>query len=306
MGIDEIQLNFNESTLFLMNVLIGFIMFGVALDLTVHDFKRTLKSPKPFIIGLTAQFILLPAFTFLLVLLLQPRPSIALGMFLVAACPGGNLSNFLAHLSKGRTTLSISMSAVSTLFAIIMTPLNTLMWGSFYGPTNDLLRSFMISPTDLITTIVILLGIPLTLGMLVNKRFPDWSKKASKWMKRFSIGFFILFVIGALANNFEYFIDYVGMVVFAVFLHNLLAIIIGYSSARSFGLPERDRRAIAIEIGIQNSGLGLILVFNFFGGLGGMAIVAAWWSIWHIIAGLTIASFWSRRPPVAESEGHAA
>ncbi|WP_411953952.1 bile acid:sodium symporter family protein [Alkalibacillus sp. S2W] len=306
MGIDEIQLNFNESTLFLMNVLIGFIMFGVALDLTVHDFKRTLKSPKPFIIGLTAQFILLPAFTFLLVLLLQPRPSIALGMFLVAACPGGNLSNFLAHLSKGRTTLSISMSAVSTLLAIIMTPLNTLMWGSFYGPTNDLLRSFMISPTDLITTIVILLGIPLTLGMLVNKRFPDWSKKASKWMKRFSIGFFILFVIGALANNFEHFIDYVGMVVFAVFLHNLLAIMIGYSSARSFGLPERDRRAIAIEIGIQNSGLGLILVFNFFGGLGGMAIVAAWWSIWHIIAGLTIASFWSRRPPATESEGHAA
>ncbi|MDQ0160809.1 bile acid:sodium symporter family protein [Alkalibacillus salilacus] len=306
MGIDEVQLNFNESTLFLMNVLIGFIMFGVALDLTVQDFKRTLKSPRPFIIGLTAQFILLPAFTFLLVLLLQPRPSIALGMFLVAACPGGNLSNFLAHLSKGRTTLSISMSAVSTLLAIIMTPLNTLMWGSFYGPTNDLLRSFMISPADLITTIVILLGIPLTLGMLVNKRFPEWSKKASKWMKRFSIGFFILFVIGALANNFEYFIDYVGMVVFAVFLHNLLAIIIGYSSARSFGLPERDRRAIAIEISIQNSGLGLILVFNFFGGLGGMAIVAAWWSILHIIAGLTIASFWSRRPPAAESEGNAA
>ncbi|MET3683047.1 BASS family bile acid:Na+ symporter [Alkalibacillus flavidus] len=306
MGIDEVQLNFNESTLLLMNILIGFIMFGVALDLKVNDFKRTLKTPKPFLIGLTAQFLLLPAVTFGLVMMLQPQPSIALGMFLVAACPGGNLSNFLAHLGKGRTTLSISMSAVSTLFAIIMTPLNTLLWGSLYGPTNDLLRSFMISPADLFMTVVILLAIPLSVGMVVNYRFPSWSQKASKWMRRFSIVFFILFVLGALMNNFGYFIDFVGMVVVAVFLHNALAITLGYVSARSFGLPERDRRAIAIEIGIQNSGLGLILVFNFFGGLGGMAIVAAWWSIWHIIAGLTLATFWSRKPPIDESLGDAA
>ncbi|MDQ0352364.1 BASS family bile acid:Na+ symporter [Alkalibacillus filiformis] len=309
MGIDEVQLNFNATTLMMMNILIGFIMFGVALDLTVKDFKRTLKTPKPFLIGLTAQFLLLPAFTFLLVLILQPQPSIALGMFLVAACPGGNLSNFLAHLGKGRTTLSISMSAVSTLFATFMTPLNTIFWGSLYGPTNDLLRTFMISPVDLLMTIFILLGIPLALGMYVNYRYPEWSQKASKWMKRFSIVFFILFVLGALAANFGYFIEFVGMVVLAVFLHNLLAISLGYFSARSFGLEERDRRAISIEIGIQNSGLGLILIFNFFDGLGGMAIVAAWWSIWHIIAGLTLASFWSRRTPEQykeESEGQVA
>jgi bile acid:Na+ symporter, BASS family len=296
MGIDEIQLNFNPMTLLLMNILIGFIMFGVALDLKPSDFKRTLQSPKPFLIGLSAQFVIMPALTFLLVLILQPQPSIALGMFLIAAAPGGNLSNFLTHLARGNTSLSISMSAVSTAFSIIMTPLNTMVWGTLYGPTREILRSFMIHPLDLVQSIVILLGIPLILGMYVNHKAPLWASKASGWMKRFSIVFFLVFVAGALAANFNYFLEYVGMVVIAVFLHNLVALFTGYFSARAFKLPEKDRRAIAIEIGIQNSGLGLILVFNFFDGLGGMAIVAAWWSIWHIITGLSLATFWSKRP----------
>ena len=296
MGIDDIQLNFNPTTLLLMNILIGFIMFGVSLDLKPTDFKRTFRSPKPFIIGLSAQFVIMPALTFLLVLVLQPQPSIALGMFLVAAAPGGNLSNFLTHLAKGNTPLSISMSAVSTALAIVMTPLNTMIWGSLYGPTREILRSFVIQPLDLVQTIIILLGLPLLLGMFVNHKAPEWSMKASRWMKRFSIVFFLLFVAGALAANFNYFLEFVGMVVVAVFLHNLIAILTGYFSARAFKLPEQDRRAIAIEIGIQNSGLALILVFNFFDGLGGMAIVAAWWSIWHIVTGLTLATFWSKRP----------
>jgi BASS family bile acid:Na+ symporter len=302
MGIDDIQLNFNPTTLVLMNILIGFIMFGVALDLKPTDFKRTFRSPKPFIIGLSAQFVIMPALTFLLVIVLQPQPSIALGMFLVAAAPGGNLSNFLTHLAKGNTPLSISMSAVSTALAIVMTPLNTMIWGSLYGPTREILRSFVINPIDLVQTIIILLGIPLALGMFVNHKAPEWSSKASRWMKRFSIVFFLLFVAGALAANFNYFLEFVGMVVVAVFLHNLIAILTGYFSARAFKLPEQDRRAIAIEIGIQNSGLALILVFNFFDGLGGMAIVAAWWSIWHIVTGLTLATFWSKRP-VHKMEG---
>lgn len=302
MDIDTVQLNFNPTTLFIMNVLIGFIMFGVALDLKPSDFTRTVRSPKPFLIGIVSQFFLLPSFTYLLVLIIQPRPSIALGMFLVAACPGGNLSNFLTHLAKGNTSLSISMTAVSTAFSILFTPLNTMLWGSLYEPSREILRTFFISPWELVQSIVILLGIPLALGMYVNYRFPEWSRKMSVWMKRFSIGFFILFVIGALAANFEHFLNYVGMVVIAVFLHNLTAILIGYFAARAFRVTEKDRRAIAIEMGIQNSGLGLILIFNFFNGLGGMAIIAAWWSIWHIISGLTLAIFWSRKPP-KELEG---
>ena len=297
MAVDQVVLNFSETSLMVMNILIGFIMFGVALDLTPSDFKRTLRNPKPALIGLTGQFLLLPAFTYLLVLIVQPQPSIALGLFLVAACPGGNVSNFLTYLAKGNTPLSISMSAISTLLAIFMTPLNTLFWGSLYGPTNDLIKSFTISPADMLVTIFLMLGLPLALGMYVNHKAPSFSFKANKWMKKFSIIFFLIFVLVSLASNFSHFIDYVGMVVIIVFLHNAVAIAIGYSTASIMKLPEADRRAISIEIGIQNSGLGLILIFNFFNGLGGMAIVAAWWGIWHIVSGLTIATFWSKRDP---------
>lgn len=177
MGIDQVQLNFSPATLMMMNILIGFILFGVALDLKPSDFKRVLVTPKPALIGLSAQFLLLPAFTYLLVIIIQPLPSIALGMFLVAACPGGNLSNFLTYLGKGNAPLSITMSAISTALAIVMTPLNTMLWGSLYKPTRDLLRSFSISPVDLFVTIVILLGIPLAFGMCIHHRYPDWAKR---------------------------------------------------------------------------------------------------------------------------------
>ncbi|MCM3572440.1 bile acid:sodium symporter family protein [Mesobacillus subterraneus] len=297
MGIDQVTLNFNSATLTIMNILIGFIMFGVALDLKVDDFKRTLSTPRPVLIGLIAQFFLLPAFTFLLVMIVKPLPSIALGLFLVAACPGGNLSNFLTYLGKGNTPLSISMSAISTVLAIFMTPFNTLFWGSLYPGTNALMRSFSISPVDMLVTIFIMLGVPLVAGMYIGYKYPGWASRTNKWMKRFSIIFFILFVLASLASNFTYFLDFVGMVAIVVFLHNLVAILLGYFSSRVAGLPEKDRRAIAIEVGIQNSGLGLILIFNFFDGLGGMAIVAAWWAIWHIVSGLSLATFWSKREP---------
>ena len=117
-------------------------------------------------------------------------------------------------------------------------------------------------------------------------------------MKIFSLVFFLLFVLAALAANWNYFLVYVGMVVAVVFVHNASALATGYAMAFAARLPERDRRAVAIECGIQNSGLGLILIFNFFDGLGGMAVVAAWWGIWHIVAGLTVATFWSKRPPL--------
>jgi len=297
MGVDQIQLNFTPATLTLMNVLIGFIMFGVALDLKVSDFKQTFKSPKPMLIGLAAHYVVMPAATYLLVLIIQPMPSIALGMFLVAACPSGNLSNFITHVAKGNTALSISISSISTIVAIFLTPLNLMLWANIYPGTRTLLRSFTIDPIDMLLSILLIIGVPLVIGMLVNHKFPNWSQKASKWMKRLSVVIFIVFVLAALAGNFNYFLEYVGLVVIAVFLHNSIALLSGYLSGRAFRLPERDCRSISIEAGIQNSGLGLILIFNFFDGLGGAAIVAAWWGIWHIISGLTLAGFWSRRDP---------
>lgn len=299
MGIDTIQINFNETALLIMNIVIGFIMFGVALDLQVSDFKRSLKTPKPALIGLACQFFLLPAITFVLVSIIQPIPSIALGLFLVAACPGGNLSNFLTHYAKGNTPLSISMSAISTVLAIVMTPLNTMFWASLYGPTKEMMTSFSISVVDMFTTIFFMLGLPLIIGMYIRKKFPKFAARFNQIMMKLSIVIFVLFVVIMVANNFDAFINNVGAVVWVVILQNLLAICIGYFSSRALKVNERDRRAIAIEVGIQNSGLGLVLIFTFFGGLGGMALVAAMWGIWHIISGLIIATFWSRRAPEA-------
>jgi len=294
---DLVRLNFNPQSLWALNFIIGLVMFGVALDLKVSDFRAVLVTPKPVLIGLAGQFILLPAFTFLLVLAIKPAPSIALGMMLVAACPGGNISNFLAHYARGNTALSITMTAISTAVAIVMTPLNLSLWGGLNPETANILRIVALDPLDMLLAVFLLLGLPMAVGMWVGHRFPDFVDKAHKPVKIFSLAVFGLFVIGALAANWRYFLDFVGFVVFAVFLHNALALLTGYFAAKAAGLPERDRRAVSIEVGIQNSALGLILIFNFFDGLGGMAIVTAWWGIWHIISGLTVSTAWSRRPP---------
>ncbi len=294
--IDEAKLNFDESSLLLLNILIGLMMLGMALDLDVEDFRRLARQPKPPAIGLIAQFLLLPALTFVLTLILDIRPSIALGMILVASCPGGNLSNVMTYLAGGNAPLSVGMTAVSTAAAIVMTPLNLSIWGSLNSDTEPILRSVSLSPFDLFTTIFLILGIPLIVGMLLARRFPTITEKVRGPFKIFSVVVFMGFVAVALGNNWEHFVDYVGLVVFAVLLHNAIAFAIGNLSARAAGLDERDQRAVTIEVGLQNSALALILIFDFFDGLGGMAVIAAWWGIWHIIAGLIVARLWSKRP----------
>ena len=294
-ALDQVRLNFNPQGLFIINAAIGLMMLGVALELKLDDFKRIFTAPKAPAIGLGAQFLLLPAFTFLLTLILRPPPSIALGMILVAACPGGNLSNIITYLARGNCAVSVSMTAVSTLAAIVMTPINISLWGSLNPGTAGILRAVHLSPLDVFITVFIILGIPLAIGMLISRSFPALADKIRRPFKIFSLVFFIGIVAAALAVNWQNFINYVGLVFIGVLIHNALALNLGYWSGRIFRLSESDSRAVSIEVGIQNSGLGLVLVFNFFEGLGGMAIIVAWWGIWHIIAGLVAAFVFSRR-----------
>ncbi len=293
--VDQIQLNFNSKGLLIVNAAIGLMMLGVALELKLEDFKRVIRSPKAPGIGLLAQFILLPAFTFVLILILRPQPSIALGMILVAACPGGNLSNLMTYLAKGNCAVSVSMTAISTLAAIVMTPLNLSLWGSLNPDTAQILKKVSLSPADVFFTVFIILGIPMAIGMTLARIFPNLSKKVRKPFKIFTLIFFVVIVFGALAANWKIFLQVIGLIVFAVLIHNALALNLGYWSSKLAGLPERDCRAVSIEVGIQNSALGLVLVFNFFSGLGGMAILVGWWGIWHIIAGLIAAFIFSRK-----------
>ena len=302
--IDQVQLQFNPAALAGLNVILGLVMFGIALDLRIGDFREAFKSPKGLLLATVGHHLIFPAMTFGLIWMLQPMPSIALGMILVSSCPAGHLSNFLTHLSKGNTALSVSASAVSTALAIVMTPINFNFWGNLHPITHDLMRTISIDPWVMLKDIVILLGLPLVAGMWVAHKYPGFAKRAETPMKRFSMVVFALFVVGALAANFQHFLQYIQFVVLLVFIHNGLALVTGYGLSTLLRLPERDRRAVTFEMGIQNSGLGLILIFNMFHGLGGMAIITAWWGIWHIVSGLTLALYWSKRDPQPGLHGY--
>ena len=308
--LDHVRLNFSSSGLVFLNIALAFIMFGVALDIKAEHFRDILNNPKSFIMGFISQTFLLPAFTFLLVLLLNPTPTVALGMILVAACPGGNISNFISSMARGNVALSVSLTAASTSAAIFFTPFNFALWGNFYinfyntHGAEALLRPLEIDKYQMFQTVFILLGIPVIIGLFVANKFPKLTAKIKKPFNRGSLLFFILMVIAMLSANFSQFTSYVHLVFFIVLLHNGLALATGYFFSKLMKLPSTDQRTIAIETGIQNSGLALALMFNpkIFPPemeLGGMAIIAAWWGIWHIISGLTIAFYWSRKPVIA-------
>ncbi len=302
--VDALRLTFEPSTLITLNVVLGLVMFGVALDLRVEDFRAVARQPRGAAIGLIAQFVILPAATYALTRLLDPLPSIALGMILVAACPGGNISNIITHLAGGNTALSIGMTALSTTAAVVMTPLNLTFWGSLDPDTAAILREVSLQPVDLLLTIFTILGVPLVLGMALAAKRPVLAAALRRPMKVLSVLFFITIVALALIANWDHFLAYVGVVMGIVAVHNATALGLGFGAARLVGLPARDARAVSIEVGIQNSGLGLTLIFTFFAGLGGMALVTAWWGVWHIVAGLTLASAWSlldRRAPATEA-----
>jgi len=300
-AVDAIRLNFRPQDLVAINAVIGLMMFGMSLDLKTEDFKRIARSPRAPAIGLIAQFLLLPFFSFLLTLALDPVPSMALGMILVGSCPGGNLSNIITYLARGNAAISVSMTAVSTAAAVLMTPFNLALWGSLNPNTAPILRAVHLSPLDVLFTIVLILGIPLALGLLVSRLFPGLVERVRTPFKILSVMIFFGVVVLALQKNWAVFLAVIGLVVGGVFLQNALAFAVGYGSARLFRLSNRDTRAVTIEVGIQNSALALILVFNFFEGLGGMAIIAAWWGVWHIIGGLTVAALWNRRPPLEDA-----
>ncbi|MBB6328193.1 BASS family bile acid:Na+ symporter [Algoriphagus iocasae] len=293
--LDSIQLNFSPGDLLFLNLALALIMYGVALDLRFEDFKYLAKNPKSFFLGVFSQFILLPFLTWVLVLVISPPPSVALGMFLVAACPGGNVSNFLSNFAKGNTALSVSLTGFSSILSIISTPLNFALWASFYAPTANLLQEIQLDYKDAFFTVALILGIPLILGILTHQKLPLFAEKAAKILKPISLVIFSAFIILAFAGNFDLFLTYISLIFLWVLAHNFIALGSGFLTGKVFGLPLADVKTLTIETGIQNSGLGLVLIFTYFNGLGGMAIITAFWGIWHLISGMAIASIWKNK-----------
>ena len=279
MNIDDALLNFSPGSLVALSVVLGLIMFGIALDTSLEDFRAVLKAPRAFAISLVAQLVLLPAVTFGLTLLLQVGPSIALGMILVACCPPGNISQVLTYRARGNVALSVSMTAVTNVIYIVMLPVNLSLWGGWHPTASAILESVSLNGWQMLLEIVLIIGLPFALGFAIKNRWPAFAKKVQPTVKWISLLALLGFIIAALAGNFPFFIAYVGVVLLAVFLHDAVALGLGYA------------------------GLGLGLVFTFFGGLGGMAVVAGWWGVWDIIAGLALATWWGRRTARSAKSG---
>ena len=293
-SLDQVHINFDAASLNTLNIALALVMFGIALEIKWSDFREVSRKPKWVLVGVLSQFLFLPALTFLLVWAIEPVPGLALGMILVAACPGGNVSNFMTHLAKGNSALSVTLTAIATLCAVFMTPLNLRFWAGLYPPAAEILEKVAIDPLEMAQLVALLLAVPLVLGMLCNHWFPVISKRLSSFFKVGSLLFFAVLVVLALAKNWDIFLEYVHYVLLLVLLHNALAFTNGYSLARLFGLKRKETKTITLETGIQNSGLGLLLIFLFFDGLGSMALITAFWGIWHLISGTGLALLWSR------------
>ena len=292
--IDSIKINFDTEGLWILNIALAIIMFGVALSIKIDDFKLLIKKPKILFVGIFSQFFLLPALTFVAILIIKPHPSFALGMMMIAACPGGNISNFFSKMANGNAALSVSLTAFAILICIIMTEFNLQFYGGLYEPTNAILKTVELDPFSLFKLVLLILGVPLILGMLTNIYFEETAKKIEKKLKPFSMIIFLALIVIAVYDNLDIFLNYIHLVAGLVIFHNIGAYFIGFYTAKTFGLEKRDRKTISMETGIQNGGLGLLLIFQFFDGLGGMALLAAFWSIWDIFSGLVLAAFWTK------------
>lgn len=287
-----------------MNIILGLVMFGVALDLRRDDFVQLLRSPRAAAVGLLCQFLLLPAIAWSFSRFASPSPSFALGLILVAACPGGNVSNAFTHLAGGRTTTSVGMTAVSTLVCLVSLPLNMAFWGSLSDDTAALLRAVAPDPLDMLSSVAVLLAIPIALGTSFARWLPSVAARLRRPFKWFSILAFGAFIVIAFAKNLDVFSTYAAVTFPPVIALNAIALTLGYGGAWVAGLDEADRRAVSIEVGIQNAGLGLVLVFAVFDGLGGMALAAAGWGLWHLVSGLGLALWWGRTAERAVGLGH--
>ena len=302
-SIDAIQVTLNAGGMNTINIVLAFVMFGVALGIRPGIFIDVFKKPKSVLLGMCCQLVLLPAFTFLLALAMGKwiSPMMGLGMVLVASCPGGNISNFMSSLSKANIELSVSLTAISTALAVVMTPLNFWLWGTLYLHTANVaseIPTLVIPLWDVFKTIFILLGIPLAAGILTSRYLPKVAAVLKKPLQWVSILFFIAMVILSFAGNMDAFLKCIKYIFLVVLLHNLLALGIGFGVGSAFKLPFRDRRTLTIETGIQNSGLGLVLLLgtSLFAGFpphGGMLVITAWWGIWHIISGLTVSALFN-------------
>ncbi|MDB2702374.1 bile acid:sodium symporter family protein [Flavobacteriaceae bacterium] len=246
----------DSSASIILAVAIMVIMMGMGLSLTIADFKRVAQYPKPVLLGLTNQIILLPLVSLGLIYLFQPPAFIAIGMILLAACPGGTSSNLVTLLAKGDLALSVSMTAINSIITIVTIP----FWVGYAYTTYLAEASSMSSPTaDIFKTLIVVLAIPLSVGMLIKNRAPQFADRMERPVRIASSVFLALVILGLLAREFDLFQQYVGDTLAIVAALNAITMGLGYVLAKAFGLNLKQGLTIAIESGIQNGTLTISL-----------------------------------------------
>ncbi len=279
-----------------LNMAMAFLMFSVALDVRFSDFRKVVDFPLSVGVGLLAQFLVFPLLTLGIIAVFQPPVSVSMGMVLVSMCPSGNMTNFLVHFAKANVPLSVTLNAIIILSATFITPAGFLFWSKFIPESETLRQSFELKFVDMALIIVELIVIPLLLGIWLNERKPVFVSHVRIWAQRISLLIFFTILVLALLGNSENLVQYLGFVFLLVLVHNAAALSNGFLLGTLFRLPKLDRRTLAFEGGVHNTALGLLLIFKFFGGLGGMALIAAWWGIWDLVSGMGLAYYWRRNP----------
>ncbi|MDH5233734.1 MAG: bile acid:sodium symporter family protein [Gemmatimonadota bacterium] len=292
---DALPLRFDPSGLVILNAIVALMMFGVSLELRPADFRRVVARPAAPAAGLLAQAVIVPALTCLLTWVFRVDPALSLGMMLVAACPSGALSNILTWRARGSVALSVSMTAVSSLAATVLTPLNFALYGWLNPRTRVLLSEIAIPAGGILAQVALVLALPMLLGMLVGQRAPRVAARSERPLRVLSLLVLLAFIAVAFAQNRVLFVERFGDFFWLVVLQNAMALSVGAAIGAALRLPSVDRRALTLEVGIHNSGLGLVILFTFFPAAGSMMLITAFWGVWHLVSGLLLAGWWSRR-----------
>jgi bile acid:Na+ symporter, BASS family len=301
--LDALRIQFDARSLAALKFILGFILFGIALDIRPADLRNVLRQPRLALVGLASQYVVFPLVALAFIAVLRPQPSVALGLLLIATLPGGNISNYMVRVAGGNTALSISLTALAELTAFVFTPLMFGLLAPITPGAAELFHTIRLDPVELFLNVLVIVIIPVLLGMMLAQRAPALVQRIEKPVRIASLLLFVLLVVVAIAVNRVAFFAHAGTAALWCIPLNALALASSYFFARLTGLSEQLARTIAFETGMKNTGLGLVLVFAFFDGLGGLALTAAFWGIWHCISGLALAYWWKGRPPRASNAG---
>ena len=264
--------------------LLGIVMFAMGMTLSMDDFRRVLKSPRVIGLGLILQYGLMPLIAFVIAIVLNLSTALMAGLILVGTCPGGTASNVICYLGRGDVALSITLTAISTLLAVFLTPVLTWLYIGQEVPVPII---------KMMLTVLNIIILPVAMGIIVNRYFGQHLTQAKVLLPAISVIAIVFIISIIVALNAHQISQLAIPVIVAVLLHNGLGLVGGYTIAKYLGYDEKICRTLAIEVGMQNSGLGVALATKYFTPLA--ALPGAFFSIWHNITGSLLAAYWTRK-----------